>query len=93
MTIVEFLLLLLIAGFCGAIGEAIAGFTRGGCFLSIVVGFIGALLGRWLARAMGLPEWFDLRIGDTTFPILWSIIGSALFVALIRLMTPRRARE
>lgn len=93
MTLLELLLLLAIAGLCGAVGEAIAGFTRGGCFLSIVVGFIGAVFGSWMARSLGLPEWFSVQIGDTSFPILWSIIGSALFVAVIRLLTQRRARD
>jgi uncharacterized membrane protein YeaQ/YmgE (transglycosylase-associated protein family) len=86
----DLLLLLLVAGFCGAIGQAIAGYTRGGCLASIALGFIGALLGVWLARAMGLPELFAVTIGDgTTFPIIWSIIGAALFVAVVHLFTGR----
>ena len=43
--------------------------------------FVGAVLGVWLARSLGLPELFNLQVGTTTFPIVWSIIGSALFVA------------
>jgi len=43
----------------------------------------------WLARTMGLPELFAVRIGTTSFPIVWSIIGSALFVAIISLLTRR----
>jgi len=91
MTLVEFLVLLLIAGICGAVGQSIAGFTRGGCLTAIAVGFIGALLGVWLARALGLPELFTITLGGTAFPVLWSIIGSALFVAVISLIArPRR---
>ena len=41
----EFLLLLLVAGITGSIGQALTGFSRGGCFLAIIVGFVGALLG------------------------------------------------
>jgi uncharacterized membrane protein YeaQ/YmgE (transglycosylase-associated protein family) len=86
----DFLILLLVAGFCGAIGQAIAGYTRGGCLASIALGFIGALLGVWLARVMGLPELFAVTIGDeATFPIIWSIIGAALFVAVVHLFTGR----
>tara|TARA_R110002094_G_scaffold39577_7_gene52156 strand:- start:2011 stop:2199 length:189 start_codon:yes stop_codon:yes gene_type:complete len=55
--------------------------------MSIALGFIGALLGVWLARQMGLPELFVVEIDDVEFPILWSIIGSALFVAVISFMT------
>jgi hypothetical protein len=39
---------------------------------------------------LGLPELFAVNIGDTKFPIIWSIIGSALFVAVISLLTRRR---
>lgn len=90
MTIVEFIILLLVAGLCGALGQAITGFSGGGCLVSIAVGFIGALIGAWLARQLGLAELFPLRIGTTTFPVLWAIIGSALFVAIISLISGRR---
>lgn len=90
MTILEFLLLLLIAGVCGSIGQAIAGYSRGGCIVSIVVGFIGALLGSWLSIQFGLPELFNIEIGGNTFPVIWSIIGSVIFVAVVGLLTPRR---
>ena len=52
MTLLSFLLLLVIAGICGAIGQAIAG-VQGGLLVTIAVGFIGALLGIWLAGALG----------------------------------------
>lgn len=90
MTLFDLLILLLVAGICGALGQAITGFTRGGCLVSIALGFVGAVVGVWLARAMGLPELFPVRIGTTNFPIVWSIIGSALFVGVIALVTRRR---
>jgi uncharacterized membrane protein YeaQ/YmgE (transglycosylase-associated protein family) len=89
MTILDVIVLLLIAGLCGALGQAISGFSRGGCLVSIAIGFIGALLGMWLARQLGLPELFAVQIGATNFPIVWSIIGAALFVAVISLLTRR----
>ena len=90
MTLLDLLLLLLIAGICGSLGQAIAGYSRGGCLVSIALGFVGALLGLWLARLMGLPELFPVVIAGTSFPIVWSIIGSALFVAVITLITRSR---
>ncbi len=90
MTIWQILVLLIIAGICGSIGQAIAGRGSGGCIVSIVLGFIGALLGLWLARLMGLPELFTVQIGNEPFPIIWSIIGAALFVAVLSLFTRRR---
>jgi uncharacterized membrane protein YeaQ/YmgE (transglycosylase-associated protein family) len=90
MTLIDLLLLLLIAGICGSLGQAISGFSRGGCLVSIALGFIGALIGLWVARALGLPELYTVVIGGTKFPIIWSIIGSALFVAVIGLLTRSR---
>ena len=90
MTLFDLLILLLVAGLCGSLGQAIAGYSRGGCLVSIALGFVGALLGMWIARMMGLPELFPVTIGGTRFPIVWSIIGSALFVAVITLITRSR---
>ena len=58
--------------------------------VSIALGFIGALVGTWLARLIGLPELLTISIRGTRFPILWSIIGSAVFVAVISLITRSR---
>lgn len=88
--LIQILVLLLIAGVCGALGQAIGGYSHGGCLVSIALGFIGALLGMWLARNLGLPELFSVQIGTTSFPIVWSIIGSALFVAVIALISRGR---
>jgi uncharacterized membrane protein YeaQ/YmgE (transglycosylase-associated protein family) len=90
MSLTSLLLLLLIAAVCGALGKAIAGSARGGLIVSIVLGFIGALLGPWFARLLKLPEPFMVTIGGHPFPVLWSIIGAALFVAIIHLVSRRR---
>ena len=90
MTVLDFVILLVVAGICGSLGQAITGYSRGGCLVSVALGFIGAVIGLWLARRMGLPEFFPVRIGNTSFPIVWSIIGSSLFVAVITLLTRRR---
>lgn len=83
------LILIVIAAICGAIGKAIAGDVRGGLIVSIVLGFIGALLGPWVAGKLSLPEPFMVTIGGHPFPILWSIIGAALFVVIIHLFSRR----
>jgi uncharacterized membrane protein YeaQ/YmgE (transglycosylase-associated protein family) len=90
MTLVSFLLLLLVAAICGAIGQALAGYSMGGCLISIVVGFIGALIGMWLAGQFGLPEFFIVNVGGEAFPIVWSIIGSALLSLVVGLVSRRR---
>ena len=90
MTLTSLLILLLVAGICGSIGQAIGGYSHGGCLVSIALGFIGALVGLWMSHALGLPELFVVSIGGERFPVIWSIIGAALFVAVISLIARRR---
>ena len=73
MSVLELLVLLLVAGVCGALGKAIVGYFPGGFLASIGVGFVGALIGTWVARLVGLPELFAVRIGGTAFPICLSV--------------------
>jgi uncharacterized membrane protein YeaQ/YmgE (transglycosylase-associated protein family) len=89
MTLFGFLVLLLIAAICGSIGQSLAGYDLGGCFVSIIVGFIGAYLGLWIAGRFGLPEIFAINIQGKHFPIVWAVIGSALFTFIMALL--RRA--
>jgi uncharacterized membrane protein YeaQ/YmgE (transglycosylase-associated protein family) len=90
MTLLGVLLLLLVAAVAGALGQAIVGYTAGGCLVSIALGFVGALLGGWIAGQVGLPEPFPIVIQGQPFPLVWSIIGAALFVALLSLISGRR---
>ena len=91
MTLAGFLFLMFIAAVCGTIGQSLAGYSVGGCITSIVVGFIGAFIGRWIGAQLGLPEPLSVSFAGESFPVLWSIIGSALFVAILALITRRRA--
>ncbi len=86
MTLIGFLILLLIAAICGGIGQSIAGYDLGGCLVSIVVGFIGAYIGLWIAGKMGLPDFFTVNVDGKPFPIIWAIIGSAVFTFIVALL-------
>jgi len=91
ITITGLLVLLIIAGVCGAIGRTIGGGTGGGFLVSIAVGFVGALLGVVIAHYLKLPELLMVSVDRHPFPILWSIIGATLFVAIVHLIGgPRR---
>ena len=92
MSLLGLLLLLLIAAVCGGLGQSIAGYSLGGCFVSIVVGFIGAWIGTWLAAQLGLAAIFPVSVEGETIPVVWAIIGSALFTVIIGLITRGRAR-
>lgn len=86
MTLTEFLILLIIAAICGSIGQAMAGYDLGGCLVSIVVGFIGAYIGMWLAGRFGLPVFFTIKVGGKAFPVIWAVIGSAIFTFIVALL-------
>lgn len=90
LTIPGLIVLIVIAAVCGAVGRTLGGGSRGGFLVSLALGFIGALLGPWVAHQFGLSEPFVLHISGQSFPILWSIIGAALFVALLHLLSGRR---
>ena len=92
MNLIELLLFLVVALICGSIARALGGGTRGGCLTSLAVGFIGALLGGKLAQLLNLPEPFTLQVGGRGLPVVWSIIGGALFVAALRLLGGRRGK-
>lgn len=88
-TLTGLILFIVIAAICGAIGRAIGGEVRGGLVVSIVLGFVGAMLGPWIAHQLHLSEPFSIQIDGQAFPVLWSIIGAALFVAIIHLISRR----
>ena len=83
MTIIGFLVLVLIAAITGSLGMSITGYSRGGCLFSAIVGFLGAFIGMWVARQFGLPELIPVTIEGETFPVVWSIIGSAILSILL----------
>ncbi len=89
MSILDLFLLLLVAAVAGAVSQGITGYSAGGCLADVAMGFIGALVGTWIARGLGLPELLMLNIGGTSFPFIWSIIGGASFLAILRFLVSR----
>lgn len=80
---IRFLILLIIAAICGSIGASIAGASKKGCLTNIILGFIGAMIGSWLSRHLHVGELLVIQ----GVPVIWSIIGSALFVALLNMIS------
>jgi len=82
--------MLIIAAIAGSLGQALAGYSVGGCLGSILLGFVGAWLGVWLANQFGLPELFTINIDGEPFPVVWSVIGAAILAFLFGLLSRRR---
>jgi uncharacterized membrane protein YeaQ/YmgE (transglycosylase-associated protein family) len=85
MSLIGFVVLLVIAAVAGAIGQALVGFSRGGCLAAIAVGFIGAYIGWWIAQTFHLPPFLVITVDGQPFPLVWAIIGSALFAGVLHL--------
>ncbi len=78
----SFVITLVIAGLCGALAQLIVGYTRGGCIASLLVGFVGALVGSWLAGQLHMPSILPVAGID----VVWTVIGAAIFTALLALI-------
>lgn len=84
------ILMIAVAAFCGALGARIGGRGPVGCLGSIFLGFIGAALGGWIAGQLGLPSLLEVDLGEgSSFPTVYAVMGSALFVAVLGLFRSR----
>ena len=87
-SLISFLILLLVAAVCGSIGSAIAGYSNQGCLINVAIGFIGAIIGSWLSYELHAPRFFYFA----GIPIIWAIVGAALFMAVIGAISGRRKK-
>jgi uncharacterized membrane protein YeaQ/YmgE (transglycosylase-associated protein family) len=90
MTLLGLLLLLIVGAICGAIAEALVGWSPGGFLASAGLGFLGALLGTWLARVLALPSLFAIRIETATIEPVWAVLGAVVLLALMSAVRRRR---
>jgi uncharacterized membrane protein YeaQ/YmgE (transglycosylase-associated protein family) len=73
----------------GVIAKALLpGNDPGGIIVTIIIGVVGALLGGFLARALGLGEPIDEFFDVSTW--LAAIIGSMILLVIYRAVTGRR---
>ena len=90
MSVESLIILLIVGGLVGVIAQRLVGYSRGGCLTSIAIGIIGAFIGSWAVKQFRLPEIYMLRVGSTSVPIVWAIIGAAVLVAILGLLKRRR---
>jgi uncharacterized membrane protein YeaQ/YmgE (transglycosylase-associated protein family) len=84
----QLLILLTIAGICGAFAELIVAFdTRGmvTILVSIVIGIVGIFLGQAVSNALGIST-IVIRVGNQRIDLIWTILGAMLLLAVLRLM-------
>jgi uncharacterized membrane protein YeaQ/YmgE (transglycosylase-associated protein family) len=90
LSVESLIIILIVGGLVGVIAQKLVGYSRGGCLTSIAIGIVGAFIGSWAVKQFRLPEIYALQIGHTSFPIVWAIIGAAVLVAILGLLTKRR---
>ena len=86
MGIIGWILLGIVAG---VIAKALLpGNDPGGAIITVVIGIVGALLGGFLARALGLGDPIDEFFDISTW--LAAIVGSMILLLIYRAVTGRR---
>lgn len=93
ISLLGLLLLIVLAGICGAIAKAIVGMRRGGLLASIGLGFLGGLIGVILADITNLPAILAIDLGGMTFPFVWALLGTVLLVMAVAAFSGRRPRR
>jgi uncharacterized membrane protein YeaQ/YmgE (transglycosylase-associated protein family) len=92
MSLWDFIIMFVIAAITGSIAKTLVGFDKGGCIISAIVGFVGALIGTWMGRELHLPEIFSITIRGINYPIIWTILGAVLFTLVLSLLSPKRKK-
>ncbi len=91
--IISLLLCLILAGGLGVLSQRILGFKMGGLFVSIFIGFVGAILGREMVGWFNLPEWVHLTIAGRSFPVIWCFIGALLATLIVGWIARQSGRK
>jgi uncharacterized membrane protein YeaQ/YmgE (transglycosylase-associated protein family) len=82
MSIIAWIVLGLVAGF---IASRIVNKQGEGLFLDIVLGVVGAVVGGWLFRMLGMSGVTGLNV----YSLLVAVLGSIVFLVVYHLLTRR----
>ncbi len=93
MTIAEFIILLVMAALLGILSQRVLGYQLGGMFISIFLGFIGAYVGKEMTVWFHLPVIFDVGIGSSRFPVIWSLFGCLVVTFVVGFIAKRSAKQ
>ncbi|MCB1216384.1 GlsB/YeaQ/YmgE family stress response membrane protein [bacterium] len=86
MGLLNLLLQLVIAGVIGYAASALMGSRRVHILAVILLGFLGTIVGPWIANYFHFPEPVPLMVGGAPFSLVWSIVGAALVVAVVNMV-------
>lgn len=84
--IIEFVVLLIIAGISGGLARALFGFGNKNFLVSLIVGVVGSYIGLYLYNTYRFPSYLLLPVGQTYIPVDWSTLGAFVFVFIVSLV-------
>ncbi len=93
MTALEFIILLVMAAVLGILSQRLLGYKLGGLFVSIILGFLGGLVGKLMYGWFSLPIIFSVQIGSESFPVVWSLDGALHDTFLFGLVARSASKE
>lgn len=91
-SIVDLVVILIVAGVVGALAQIAFGFRRTNFLIAVVVGVAGAYLGTYLAQRLGLPTLLPFSLGGRQIEIVWTFLGAALLMFVLSLIDGARSR-
>ena len=90
LSLTQIVVWLVIALICGAVAQALLGYSHIGLLSATALGLLGALVGTWLASALRLPSMLTISIFGVQAELLWCTVGAILVIALTQTLRSRR---
>jgi uncharacterized membrane protein YeaQ/YmgE (transglycosylase-associated protein family) len=90
LSLTQIIVWLVIALICGAVAQALLGYSHIGLVSAMALGLLGALVGTWLASALRLPQLLTINIFGVQAELLWCTVGAILVIALTQALRSRR---
>jgi uncharacterized membrane protein YeaQ/YmgE (transglycosylase-associated protein family) len=83
----DFIGLLIVAGICGFLGSQLMGARKTNIALMIILGFVGAIVGKFIYQFFHLPPLWVVHLGGSPFPVVWAVIGSVVVMGIYGMMS------
>ena len=90
LSLTQIIVWLVIALICGAVAQALLGYSHIGLLSATALGLLGALVGTWLASLLRLPSMLTINIFGVQAELLWCTVGAILVLALMQTLRSRR---
>ena len=78
---IDLLFIAIVGLICGTLGQLTSRYSRGGWIVHLGLGWVGAALGAYFSRVLNAPLVYNIKVQNTEFPVIWSLVGSVFLVA------------